>query len=122
MVAQTIAFCRLCRLCRPSTPPAPLRICSKAFPFVADRTLRVQLTEIAPELADAADVLSDKLRAHLQRLAVFLLPHAGPLERKFEVRLKKLDLPPKVRSALRALTPGAAAKILASGRPPLKFI
>jgi signal transduction histidine kinase len=82
----------------------------------------LQLTEIAPGLADAADVLSDQLRTHLQRLAVFLLPHAGLLERKFEARLKKLDLPPKVRSALRALTPVAAAKILASGRPPLKFI
>ena len=89
---------------------------------MVDRPLGLQLTEIAPELADAADVLSDQLRAHLQRLAVFLLPHAGLLERKFEARLKKLDLSPKVRSALRALTPGAAAKILASGRPPLNFI
>src|SRR6266851_5350367 len=124
MVAQTIAFRRL-RL--PSTPPAPLRICSKAFLLVADRTLRVQLTEIAPELADAADVLSDQLRAHLQRLAVFLLPHAETLDRRFLAKLKKRkfepqQFEPKIRTALASLTPGAAARILASGQPPLKFI
>jgi signal transduction histidine kinase len=82
----------------------------------------VQLTEIAPELADAADVLSDQLRVHLQRLAVFLLPHADALDRRFNTRLKALDFEPKIRSALMALTTGSAAKILASGGPPLKFI
>lgn len=82
----------------------------------------MQLTEIAPELADAADVLSDQLRVHLQRLAVFLLPHADALERRFIARLKTLGFEPKIRSALVALTTGSAAKILASGRPPLKFI
>lgn len=80
------------------------------------------MTEIAPELADAADVLSDQLRVHLQRLAVFLLPHADALERRFIAKLKALGFEPKIRSALVALTTGAAAKILASGRPPLKFI
>jgi len=83
---------------------------------------RVQLTEISPELADAADVLSDQLRVHLQRLAVFLLPHADALERRFITKLKALDFEPKIRSALIALTTGAAAKILASGGAPLKFI
>ncbi len=82
----------------------------------------MQLTEIAPELADAADVLSDQLRVHLQRLAVFLLPHAESLERRFTAKLKTLGFEPKIRSALMALTTGSAAKILASGRPPLKFI
>lgn len=82
----------------------------------------MQLTEIAPELADAADVLSDQLRAHLQRMAVFLLPHTEMLERRFIAKLKALGFEPKIRSALIALTTGAAAKILASGRPPLKFI
>ena len=82
----------------------------------------MQLTEIAPELADAADVLSDQLRVHLQRLAVFVLPHADTLERRFNARLRALDFEPKIRSALVSLTTGAAAKILASGRPPLKFI
>jgi signal transduction histidine kinase len=82
----------------------------------------LQLTEIAPELADAADVLSDQLRAHLQRLSVFLLPHIDWLERRFVNRLRMLRFEPRVRSALVALTTGAASKILASGRAPLKFI
>jgi signal transduction histidine kinase len=87
----------------------------------------LQLTEIAPELADAADVLSDQLRAHLQRLAVFLLPHAETLDRRFLAKLKKRNFQPeqsepKIRAALASLTPGAAARILASGQPPLKFI
>ncbi|HYL36700.1 MAG TPA: GAF domain-containing sensor histidine kinase [Bryobacteraceae bacterium] len=87
----------------------------------------MQLTEIAPELADAADVLSDQLRVHLQRLAVFLLPHAEMLDRRFLAKLKDRHLEPreyehKIRQALAALTPGAAARILASGQPPLKFI
>jgi len=87
----------------------------------------LQLTEIAPELADAADVLSDQLRVHLQRLAVFLLPHAATLDRRFLAKLKHRKFEPKqfeskIRTALAALTPGAAARILASGQPPLRFI
>ena len=87
----------------------------------------MQLTEISPELADAADVLSDQLRAHLQRLAVFLLPHAETLDRRFLALLKlrhfePRQYEPKIRTALAAITPGAAARILASGQPPLKFI
>jgi len=87
----------------------------------------LQLTEIAPELADAADVLSDQLRVHLQRLAVFLLPHVETLDRRFLARLKNRQFEPKqfepkIRTALASLTPGAAARILASGQPPLKFI
>ena len=87
----------------------------------------MQLTEISPELADAADVLSDQLRVHLQRLAVFLLPHAETLDRKFFAKLKSRQFEPreheaKIRAALASLTPCAAARILASGLPPLKFI
>jgi signal transduction histidine kinase len=82
----------------------------------------LQLTEIAPELADAADVLSDQLRAHLQRLAVFLLPHSDTLERRFMAKLKARNFDPKIRTALSALTAGAASRILASGQPPLRFI
>ena len=82
----------------------------------------MQITEISPELADAADVLSDQLRVHLQRLAVCLLPHTEGLERRFAARLKKLGFEPKIRTALTALTPGAAALILGSGGAPLKFI
>ncbi len=85
------------------------------------------LTEISPELADAADVLSDQLRVHLHRLAVFLLPHAETLDRRFLAKLKRGQFEPmqfesRIRVALAAITPGAAARILASGQPPLKFI
>ena len=85
------------------------------------------LTEISPELADAADVLSDQLRVHLHRLAVLLLPQAETLDRRFLARLKRgqfesRQFEPKIRVALAAITPGAAARILASGQPPLKFI
>jgi signal transduction histidine kinase len=92
----------------------------------------VPLTEISPELADAADVLSDQLRVHLHRLAVFLLPHAETLDRRFLAKLKDGQFgsrqfeprlfEPKIRVALASITPGAAARILASGQPPLKFI
>jgi signal transduction histidine kinase len=87
----------------------------------------VPLTEISPELADAADVLSDQLRVHLHRLAVFLLPYAETLDRRFLAKLKKGKLEPrpfeaKIRVALASITPGAAARILANGQPPLKFI
>src|SRR5580693_6500789 len=89
--------------------------------------MKVPLMEISPELADAADVLSDQLRVHLHRLAVFLLPHAETLDRRFLAKLKrgKFELrqfDPKIRVALASITPGAAARILASGQPPLKFI
>ena len=82
----------------------------------------MQLSEISPELADAADVLSDQLRSHLQRMSVFLLPHADKLERRFLSKLERLHLGSKARSALMALTPGAAAKVLGKGLPPVKFI
>jgi signal transduction histidine kinase len=87
----------------------------------------VPLTEISPELADAADVLSDQLRVHLHRLATFLLPHAEALDRRFLAKLKRDKSGPhqfdaKICVALASITPGAAARILASGQPPLKFI
>jgi signal transduction histidine kinase len=87
----------------------------------------VPRTEISPELADAADVLSDQLRVHLHRLAVCLLPHAEALDRRFLAKLRRDKFGPrqfdsKIRVALAAITPGAAARILASGQPPLKFI
>ena len=82
----------------------------------------MQISEISPELADAADVLSDQLRDHLQRMSVFLLPHADALERRFLAKLERLRFPPPVRAALVALTAGAASRVLAKGLPPLKFI
>lgn len=82
----------------------------------------MQTAQISPELADAADVLSDQLRVHLQRLAVLLKPHADKIDRRFLNRLRALEFHPKQRIALAAITPGAAARILANGQPPLKFI
>ena len=82
----------------------------------------MQTTQLSPELADAADVLSDQLREHLQRLAVLLEPHTGSIERRFLTRLRAMGFEPKQRSALAAITPGAAARVLAQGQPPLKFI
>jgi signal transduction histidine kinase len=82
----------------------------------------LQTTELSPELADAADVLSDQLRVHLQRLATVLLPHAGKLERRFLARLHTLKYEQKQRIALASITLGAAARIMAAGQPTLKFI
>ncbi len=82
----------------------------------------MQTGQLAPELADAADVLSDQLRVHLQRLAVLLEPHTEKIEHKFINRLRKLGFEPKQRAALSAITPGAAAGVLAQGQPTLKFI
>src|ERR1700674_2441054 len=82
----------------------------------------VQTAQVSPELADAADVLSDQLREHLQRLAVALQPHVDKIERRFLNRLRELDFEPKQRMALAHITPGAAARILRRARPPLHFI
>ncbi len=82
----------------------------------------MQTGQLSPELADAADVLSDQLRVHLQRLAVILEPHTEKIERKFLNRLRALGFEPRQRLALCAITPGAAAGILAQGLPALKFI
>lgn len=72
-------------------------------------------------LADAADVLSDQLHGHLQRLASLLDPHAGPLETRFLGALRKLRFDVKQRGALAGITLGAALRLLALGHPLLKF-
>jgi len=53
---------------------------------------------------------------------VLLNPHTDKLERRFDSRLRELQFQPKQRIALAAITPGAAARILARGHTPLKFI
>jgi len=73
-------------------------------------------------LADAANVLSDQLRTLLFRLAKLLKPHADGLEERFLRQLKGLRYDQRQRSALAALTPGAAARVLARGRPPAEFL
>src|SRR5271156_4906690 len=80
------------------------------------------MNELNPGLADAADVLSDQLHVHLQRLASLLAPHAASLDRRFLAHLQKRGFEPKIRIALNALTPGSAARILAAGEPALRFI
>ncbi len=82
----------------------------------------MQSAQLSPELADAADVLSDQLRVHLHRLAVALEPHTDHIDRKFLNRLRQLEFEPKQRRALAQITPGAAARILARGKTPLQFI
>jgi signal transduction histidine kinase len=82
----------------------------------------VQAAQLSPELADAADVLSDQLRVHLQRLSLLLEPHADKIERRFLRRLREMGFEPRQRAALAQITPGAAARILAHGKPPLQFI
>lgn len=82
----------------------------------------MQATQVSPELADAADVLSDQLREHLQRLAIAVEPHVDRIDRRFLNRLRELEFQPKQRTALAQITPGAAACVLVRGRPPLHFI
>jgi signal transduction histidine kinase len=72
-------------------------------------------------LAEAADVLSDQLRVHLRRLAQLLKPQAKELERRFLGRLRDMQFDPKQRNALAAITPGAAARILAGEGNPVRL-
>jgi len=82
----------------------------------------VQTPQVSPELADAADVLSDQLRVHLHRLALLLAPHASRIEHRFLDRLRTLGFEPSQRTTLAEITPGAAARFLARKRPTLEFI
>ncbi|MCC7497356.1 MAG: GAF domain-containing sensor histidine kinase [Bryobacterales bacterium] len=66
-------------------------------------------------LADAADVLSDQLRTQLHCLAQLLAPKSTMLDRRFMAPLRGLKLDRKQRLALRAITAGAAARMIGSG-------
>jgi len=81
----------------------------------------VPRTDSSSLLADAADVLSDQLRAHLARLSKLIKPHTAQLEERFHRRLRSKNYDQKQLKALLAITPGAAAKILGSERPPADF-
>lgn len=74
-----------------------------------------------PVLADAADVLSDQLRLHLERLSVVLNPHTRELEAQFRRRLRKARYDARQVKALCDITPGAAARVFAAGGPPRDF-
>ncbi|MCW5980534.1 MAG: sensor histidine kinase [Bryobacteraceae bacterium] len=66
-------------------------------------------------LADTANILSGQLRAQLGRLARLLKPRAEALDARFSARLQELRFAPRERSALAALTPGAAARVVGRG-------
>ena len=82
----------------------------------------MQNAQLSPELADAADVLSDQLRVHLQKMSKLLDPHADRIQRRFVDRLRQMGFEPKQRAALTSITTGAAARVLARNKAPLKFI
>ncbi|HEY6346661.1 MAG TPA: GAF domain-containing sensor histidine kinase [Bryobacteraceae bacterium] len=79
-------------------------------------------SSLSPELADAADVLSDRLREQLETLAARAQPQIRRVERQFAARLRQSGLEPRERNAISAITPGAAARLLVGGRSPLEFI
>jgi signal transduction histidine kinase len=83
--------------------------------------LPVPSPETSLVLADAADVLSDQLRVHLERLSLLLKPHAAELEEDFRARLRKFRYDARQIKALCDITPGAAAAILAADRPASDF-
>lgn len=81
---------------------------------------RGPLARSSPVLAEAADVLSDHLRTHLRRLGALLEPHAEQLERRFLARLRTQRYDLRQRTALAAITLGAAARLLLK-KPPSAF-
>jgi len=81
----------------------------------------VTYSENPPALAAAADVLGEQLRAHLERLAQILKGQAASLERKFLMHLRRAGYEAVQRRALAAITPGAASRLLAAGKPVADF-
>ena len=73
------------------------------------------------KLADAADILSDRFRTHLVRFADVVAPHAAALDRRFRTALRKLGYDKTQQAALVGITPGEAARILASGATAGEF-
>ena len=69
-----------------------------------------------PLLADAADLLGERLEALLNQFANWLAPQAGPLERRLARRLRARRLDARQTQAILALTPCAAAVMLSAGR------
>ena len=82
----------------------------------------MQTAQLSPELADTAGVLNDRHHQQLLRFAQLMAPHINSLDRKFHARLQTLGFDARQRRALAAITPGAAARTLAGGCAPLKFI
>lgn len=72
-------------------------------------------------LADAADVLSDQLRIHLERLCHVLQPHSADVDRRFRARLRQRRFDARQIKTLCSITPGAAAQVFSSDRPASEF-
>ena len=78
--------------------------------------------ELSPEVADAAHLLGERHSRQLQRFAYSIQPHVEHIDEEFRLRLRSLGFQDRQARALIAITPGAAARLLAQGHPPLKFI
>ncbi len=70
----------------------------------------------SPALADAANVLSEALKVRVQQLGKTVRPRLNSLEARFVAVLQSLGLAPRQRTALSAITPGAAFRLLGRGR------
>ena len=77
--------------------------------------------EPKPILADAADVLSHRLRLQIERLSAVLKPHLAELDRQFRARLRRRRYDPKQIKALCGITASAAARIFSADRPAAEF-
>ncbi len=73
-------------------------------------------------LQETANLLSDQLRVRLERMAALLRPCLDRVERRFRRRLEELGYARLERSALSAITTGAAARLIAQGRPLADFL
>src|SRR5689334_4326322 len=83
--------------------------------------LYVRPLQTTTELADAAGVLSNQLRAHLDRLSLLIHPHATVLDARFHAQLRKQHYDARQIRTLSEITAGAAARILSSDRPAADF-
>jgi len=72
-------------------------------------------------LTDAAQILSGQLRIYLKRLAERIRPEADQLDRRFQNRLGRLGYDARHAETLLRISSGAAARLLARGRPPAEF-
>lgn len=75
-----------------------------------------------PALAGALDLLNQDWQADLRRLARLLNSGWRRLERRFLAHARARGFDPRQRKALLAVTGGAAARMLAQGRPLADFL
>ena len=72
--------------------------------------------QLTPLLADAADLLGERLEALLGQFAGWLGPQAGRINQRLARRLRERRLDTRQIQAVLALTPCAAAAVIAAGR------